>query len=208
MSKNGISTALAVALLYFGLPASAALEDVIKAPPTSLSSSLLRGGPGAFGAGRAGGKAHKGVDIVAKQSTTDKSKYAVSAVSAGNVVYARLNGAEDSGYGYTVVIDHGNDYYTQYSHLALNASSGKVSMGQSVLPGTIIGYMADPANSEKSSGNARSDAVQPRDKIQLHFEVFKSQSGRSSLERLAPLKEGGTLIDPTDRLKALGYKSF
>jgi len=185
----------------------AGLEDVIQLPPTVLSASLLRGSEGAFGYPRGGGKSHQGVDIVANQSSPDRSSYEIRATSGGIVAYSRANGStEKPGYGYTVVVDHQNGFYTLYAHLATNASDGVVNVGQSVTAGDVVGYLADLTNSEKSSGNART--VAPYDKIQLHFECFEAPSGRRSSGKLDVIKDGCTIDDPTERLLALGYTSF
>ena len=69
-----------------------------------------------------------------------------------------INGSPTTGYGYTIVIDHQNDFYTLYAHLAINASSGLVTLGQAVSQGDVIGYLA---NDEKSSGNVLSEVVAP-----------------------------------------------
>ena len=184
------------------------IADAIQVSPTSLTASLLRGGPGAFGAPRGDGKTHQGVDIVANQSSMDRTTYQIVATAAGTVAYARLNGTASTGYGYTVVVDHANGFYTLYAHLAINASSGVVALGQGLGQGDVIGYMADLANGEKSSGNVLAAVVQPYDKIQLHFECFEAPSGRSSAAALSDIKGGCTLDDPTRRFTQLGYSSF
>ena len=184
------------------------IDDAIAIPPTLTATSLLRGGPGAFGAPRGSGKTHQGVDIVANQSLSDKSIYQVRATSAGQVAYAQINGTATTGYGYTVVIDHQNGFYTLYAHLAINASAGLAAVSQTVAQGDIIGYLADLANGEKSSGNVLADVVAPYDKIQLHLECFEAPLGRTSTTTLTVIKDGCTLDDPTARLTALGYKSF
>lgn len=176
--------------------------------PTSIKHSLMRGGPGAYGSSRGEGKKHAGVDIVANQSSVDKSIYAVYAVNSGKVAYAKINGTATSGYGYTVIIDHEDGNYSQYSHLATKASTGVVKLGTKVTVGQIIGYIADLANGEKSSGNVLAEVVKPYDKIQLHFECFSNQAGLSSTTSLEIFHKGGTLLDPTKQLKALKYSSF
>jgi len=186
----------------------ATIDDVIATTPTMNSASLLRGGPGAFGAPRGAGHTHQGVDIVANQSSEDKTIYQVRATSDGTIAYCSVNGSPSDGYGYTIVIDHQNGFYTLYAHLAINASRGIVTMGQAVAQGGIIGYMADLANGEKSSGNVLANVVAPYDKIQLHLECFEAPQGRSSTGALKDIKDGCTLDDPTLRLGALGYQSF
>lgn len=51
---------------------------------------------------------HECVDIIAIVNSASKETYSVCATSGGQVAYARINGSESSGYGYTVVIDHQN----------------------------------------------------------------------------------------------------
>jgi murein DD-endopeptidase MepM/ murein hydrolase activator NlpD len=185
----------------------ATITDAIIQTPTLLQNTLLRGSEGQFGAPRTGGKTHQGIDIVAIVSSPDKSTYQVRATAPGVVAYAQNNGtAANPGYGYTIVIDHQNGFYTLYAHLAPNASSGIVVLGQPVNAGDLLGYLADLANGEKSSGNAR--AVAPYDRIQLHFECFETDPGRSSSGQLLPIKANCTLDDPTNQLLALGYGSF
>jgi hypothetical protein len=190
---------------HVGVPAFQVIAPAIS--PTLIPHTVMRGGPGAFASSR-GNALHKGVDIVAVESSTDKSIYVVRAVAGGLVAYAQFNGeAAESGYGYTVVIDHGDGLYTLYAHMATLASGGLVSVNQEVESGQVIGYMADLANGEKSSGNVLANVVAPYDKIQLHFEEFTAAVGRRSSTSIAVLKEGGELKDPTADLKNLGYTS-
>ena len=182
--------------------------SVIKHAPTDTAVTLLRGGPGVFSAPRADGKTHAGVDIVANQSNPDKTAYLVRAVSDGVVAYAQVNGEAKKGYGYTVIIDHQNNYYSLYAHLTIDASSGVARLGNRVRGGQTIGYLADLSEDYKrSSGNVWSKDVLPEEKIQLHFELFKAPKGRSSTGTIETIKTGAPPQDPTVRLKDLGYKS-
>ncbi|HEX8631509.1 MAG TPA: M23 family metallopeptidase [Catenuloplanes sp.] len=88
---------------------------------------------------------HAGVDLAAPSGTP------VYAVGAGRVVSA---GSNHSGYGISVVLDHGNGYLTHYAHL----SSRAVRPGQRVVARQRIG-------AEGSTG----DSTGPH----LHFEVHR-----------------------------------
>jgi len=86
---------------------------------------------------------HLGIDIAG--ATGDL----VWASDAGVVVFA---GWSSGGYGYMVMIDHGNGYQTVYGHL----NSVSSSCGQSVYAGNIIGTLGSTGNSTGSH---------------LHFEI-------------------------------------
>jgi murein DD-endopeptidase MepM/ murein hydrolase activator NlpD len=65
---------------------------------------------------------------------------AIFAVDNGVVVYA---GWSDYGYGYLIVIDHGNGWQSAYAHL----SAVGVSCGQNVWQGSVIGALGNTGNS-------------------------------------------------------------
>lgn len=65
---------------------------------------------------------------------------AIYAVDNGVVVYA---GWSDYGFGYLIVIDHGNGWQSAYAHL----SAVGVGCGQSVFQGTVIGALGSTGNS-------------------------------------------------------------
>lgn len=73
---------------------------------------------------------HKGWDVAGPEGTP------VYPVGAGQVKFA---GWSDKGYGYMVVIDHGN-YQTLYAHFK---SPPTVDTGQLVDTGTVIGLMGN-----------------------------------------------------------------
>jgi murein DD-endopeptidase MepM/ murein hydrolase activator NlpD len=170
----------------------------------------MRGNAGAFNAPRPEGKHHTGVDVVARISSTDKATYRVVTVAKGKVAYAGFNGEVRTGYGYTVIVDHGNGIYTLYGHLATLASSNLVKLGQDVSVGQTIGYMADLAHGEKSSGNVLAEVVGKYDKIQLHFEEFLAPSGRRSQGSINDdiKKLDFQLVDPTEQLRSWGYETY
>ncbi len=93
---------------------------------------------------------HKGVDICAAYGT------AIYAADAGVVIKAGYNAA-GSGYGYSIVIDHGNGWQTLYGH----CSALYVGVGSSVSQGQLIGAVGSTG---RSTGN------------HCHFEIFHNGS--------------------------------
>jgi len=219
MQRQGVWWAFAILIVSLItlciLPGIAARSSAVEIAPTSVADSALRGGPGAFGSPSPDGKKHTGVDIVSKKTSMDKNVYRVLAVSSGVVAYAGHNGKVEpdgptKGYGYTVIIDHDDDLYTLYAHLAYLSSSNLVKVGDHVKTGQIIGYMADLAINEKSSGNVLAAVVGKYDKIQLHFEEFRAPSGRHSSASINDdiKKIDFDLIDPTSELKKFKYYEY
>jgi murein DD-endopeptidase MepM/ murein hydrolase activator NlpD len=90
------------------------------------------------------GANHMGVDIDGEEGDP------VYAADNGVIVYAGWN---NWGYGYMVVINHGNSWQTLYAHL----NAYYVSCGQSVAQGATIGAVG-------STGNASGS--------HLHFEMM------------------------------------
>lgn len=80
---------------------------------------------------------HPGIDL----STSFRQP--IFASDSGTVVFS---GWDDTGYGYFVVIDHGNGYKTTYGHNEANL----VSVGQTVVQGQQI---AESGNTGNSTGN-------------------------------------------------------
>jgi murein DD-endopeptidase MepM/ murein hydrolase activator NlpD len=96
------------------------------------------------------GRLHAGLDIAGPIGTP------IWAAKAGSVVVA----GTQSGYGTTVVLDHGGGMTTLYGHQSRLA----VSVGQSVSQGQVIGYVG---NTGRSTGP------------HLHFETRYGGSPRS-----------------------------
>ena len=80
---------------------------------------------------------HPGIDL-----TTD-FRQPVFASDSGTVV---LSGWDNTGYGYFIIVDHGNGYKTTYGHNEANL----VSIGQTVVQGQQI---AESGNTGNSTGN-------------------------------------------------------
>jgi murein DD-endopeptidase MepM/ murein hydrolase activator NlpD len=77
---------------------------------------------------------HLGIDIAAGEGA------AIFAADAGVVVYS---GWSEYGYGYMIMIDHGNGYQTLYAHMSVL----KAVCGQSVGRGAVIGAAGNTGNS-------------------------------------------------------------
>ena len=91
---------------------------------------------------------HPGIDVAAAVGT------AIGAADGGTVT---STGWDNTGYGYRVVISHGNGYTTTYNHL----SSIAVRAGQQVGKGQLVGGMGSTG---RSSGS------------HLHFEILRNGS--------------------------------
>lgn len=108
-----------------------------------LSSRFgLRGNP--FGGG--GYEIHEGLDFVGEQGDI------IAATADGKVTLAGHNG----GYGISVTIDHGYGYETVYAHM----SEMRVSVGDTIKRGQIIGYIGSTG---RSSGP------------HLHYSIYKDK---------------------------------
>lgn len=77
---------------------------------------------------------HPGIDIAGSIGN------AIFATDSGVVVFA---GWSEYGYGYLIVLDHGNGWQSAYAHL----SAVGVTCGQSVGQGTVIGALGTSGNS-------------------------------------------------------------
>jgi len=181
----------------------------LQTAPTDIQLSKLRGGQGVYNAPRGGGRKHTGVDIVSFVSSIDENDYRVMAVKGGKVAYNRINGGTEEGYGYTVVIDHGDGSYSLYAHLAETATTRLgLNVGDNVTQGQTIGFLSNLTEGDFSTGNVRSSDVPRLDKIQVHFETFLADQGRSSTGAISTIKQGCVYLDPTSDLVDIGYKSF
>ena len=138
---------------------------------------------GQFHAARNTGGTHTGADIMARQSFPDKDAYAARAVANGTVAYARINGLPGKGFGNVIVVDHGNDCYSLYAHLASDPFTplkpgGNLlkKVGDRVSAGDLLGHFVNIEADVDSTGNAINHPVAPH---QVHFSLFTSPSGRS-----------------------------
>ena len=103
----------------------------LKLPWTAGESWICTAGYGPGG----GSPYHTGTDYYAldfdKSGVTENGPdQPILAAASGTIIFA---GLDNYGYGYTVKIDHGDNYVTRYSHLRYNPSiSGYVSQGQQI----------------------------------------------------------------------------
>ena len=108
--------------------------------------------PGYRNCSRWYGGSHKGVDICAAAGTP------IYASAGGTVTKAGYNKAgAGTGYGYSIIVNHGNGYTTVYAHCL----SLVVHAGQTVKQGQLIGYVGSTG---RSSGN------------HCHFEIRRNGS--------------------------------
>jgi murein DD-endopeptidase MepM/ murein hydrolase activator NlpD len=143
-----------------------AMQEVkdFKLTSAPVGVGTIRRSEGEFGALRKRGISyHKGVDFIAAPGTP------VRAASSGFVCYNSMNGGPDRGYGYTVIIDHANNFYTLYAHLK---GESRRDVGEWVGAGEQIGRVG-------RSGNARQ--LPKEFQYQLHFEIIHAPSGLMDL---------------------------
>ncbi|MGK5547317.1 M23 family metallopeptidase [Streptomyces sp. URMC 127] len=118
-------------------------------------------------AGKMWAAKHSGQDLVVSTGTP------VMSVHGGTVVKAGPNGGGDGpAYGNAIVIKHADGTYSQYAHL----SQIKVSVGQTVTTGQVIGLSGSTGN---SSGP------------HLHFEIRTTPNYGSAVEPVGFLKAHG-----------------
>src|SRR5947209_20395531 len=105
---------------------------MIRRPPRSTLfpyTTLFRSANGTVTSeyGMRWGRLHAGIDIANHIGTP------IWAAKSGTVIFV----GQQSGYGNTVVVDHGGGFTTLYAHMSRFASSD----GQSVHQGQLIGYI-------------------------------------------------------------------
>ena len=114
------------------------------------------------------GGRHNGVDIALYDDGTNVSRNSpIYAAADGVVVTAYNDGNWNTGFGNYCIIDHGNGVQTLYAH----SSNIKVSEGDTVKQGQVIGLIGDTGNTTAPH---------------LHFEVRVESDG--SYHRTNPLK--------------------
>ena len=147
---------------------------------------------------------HNGIDVVNQNYTLGN----IVAHSDGVVVGCRnnCNGFENGSYGNYVKIKHDNGYYTLYGHMAYNTV--RVSVGQRVSKGQVLGYMGNTGMSYgghlhfevRNTNDVRIDPTE-----YLNSDLPNSQSvPTKSVEELAQEVIAGKYGNGEDRKNALG----
>lgn len=147
---------------------------------------------------------HNGIDVVNQNYTLGN----IVAHSDGVVVGCRnnCNSFENGSYGNYVKIKHDNGYYTLYGHMAYNTV--RVSVGQNVSKGQVLGYMGNTGMSYgghlhfevRNTNDVRIDPTE-----YLNSDLPNSQSvPTKSVEELAQEVIAGKYGNGEDRKNALG----
>ncbi len=135
---------------------------------------------------------HKGLDL-GWNSKYGGNNQAVYASNDGEVYDVNDNDKSDKSWGNYVKIKHADEIYTLYAHLK---NGIKVSVGQKVKQGELIGYMSNTGN---ANGN------------HCHYEMYIGGEGTSN--RVDPLTRtyvypGQIVSANKDAIKGLKYYSI
>lgn len=137
------------------------------------------------------GSFHKGVDLATTINTP------LLACWSGVVTVATTK-ERNTNWGYYVVINHGNGYFTKYGHM----NRIDVSVGDKVVAGQQIGLMGNTGQCY-SQGELVTEAMRPSGRgSHLHLEVWINCGDKVK----EPQYEGGTHVDPLPYLQ--GTKSI
>lgn len=133
-------------------------RGTLQTPPKKAVGSFIYPVSGRLssGYGARWGRTHKGVDLACSKGTP------IYASDGGTVEFSGWN---SGGYGYLVIINHGNGYSTYYGHNSKNV----VSAGEKVYQGQLIGYVGSTGD---STGN------------HVHFEIRSGGSPKNPLKYL------------------------
>ena len=155
----------------------------MRTPPIDPSFAEMRAGAaGEYRFYRKSGtydQQHTGVDLVVHDLRRQRLEDVdVRAIESGVVVYSRYNGTSArDGLGETVIIEHDDDCYSLYAHLALRG----VKTGDRLEAGAVIGKLysrGGPAGLIVPTGNANFHEGYDR-RYQLHFALFQSDAPRN-----------------------------
>jgi len=153
------------------------------------------GGSGCYGAPRAGGRRHQGVDLIGTgnlrviNGNLYNDQIDVLAAKSGTVVNIN-NPADPSGYGNFIIIEHTpGELYTLYGHL----SSISVNVGQRVNQGQVIGRTGEGGN----AGPIQPGFVHTGN--QVHFQVQNRYSGSAGIPFTNTIDPSSMISQPIDR---------
>ncbi|HCX65294.1 MAG TPA: hypothetical protein DHN33_08815, partial [Eubacteriaceae bacterium] len=156
-------------------------ENVLKEPVAEVVAKGTKPIPPSYGSGSFKMPTSGRVTVINKPGSHAGGRAVDIANSSGTSIYASDSGrvvraSWYSGYGNTVIIDHGNGYKTLYAHLR----SISVRVGQNVSKGEYIAAMGTTGN---SSGN------------HLHFEIQKNGQ-RQKVNNYFPAMRRGSYVSP------------
>lgn len=153
------------------------------------------GGSGCYGAPRAGGRRHQGVDLIGTgnlrviNGNLYNDQIDVLAAKSGTVVNVNTP-PNPTGYGNFIIIEHTpGELYTLYGHL----SSISVSAGQSVKQGQVIGRTGEEGN----AGPIQPGFVHTGN--QVHFQVQNKYSGSAGIPFTNTIDPSSMISQPIDR---------
>lgn len=159
---------------------------------------------------------HNGIDLVGAGHSLDYIVAHSDGVVAGvRANYATCDGAKGNSYGNYVLIRHDNGMYTMYAHMKYQ--SVKVSKGQRVSRGQVVGYMGNTGNSlgahlhfeVRDRNNKQIDPTQYIDADLPNMSVNSNNQNRKSNEEIADEviqgKYGNGHDNRRRQIEALGY---
>lgn len=136
----------------------------------------------AYGVSRGGSRKHTGVDYVIGEGTFKAPLVAAWSGKVSNVVQSNST----TGYGNYVDIIHDNGYKTRYAHL----DSVKVSKGQNVKAGDLIGTIGNTGNVLSGGKVVSLEQRKTGAGAHLHFEIHKKVKGNYETVDPVPYLEG------------------
>jgi murein DD-endopeptidase MepM/ murein hydrolase activator NlpD len=182
------------------VPATTTAKPEAMIWPVNASIAKMRGpnspgGSGCYGAPRASGSRHQGVDLIgtgnirAVNGNLYNDQIDVMAAKAGTVVNINTP-PNPGGYGNFLIIEHApGQLYTLYGHL----SSISVGVGQHVDQGQEIGHTDETGN----AGPIQAGFVHTGN--QVHFQVQNKYSGSAGIPFSNTINPSDLITQPIDR---------
>ncbi|WP_054859156.1 peptidoglycan DD-metalloendopeptidase family protein [Gracilibacillus sp. JCM 18860] len=187
-----------IAKLLLGIVVLFSMFTWLPTNNTIVASNFVWPLDGSYIISRGISSSHNGLDIV-KSGTVP-----IKASASGKVIYSKYHSSSTAGdYGNLVAIQHsinGTTFITKYAHMR---NGLKVSVGQNVSQGTVLGYMGSTGDSTGQH---------------LHFEILKGTTNMwaASSHRVDPLDYLGKSnnstpkpnLDDWSKFPTIGYKNY